>query len=338
MNNLPAANRPEEAGQRQELRAKLNREELAERVARAVPEDGDREPLRGVHLVRVSRTTEPVHGVAYPSFCVIAQGTKEIHLGEERYRYDPYHYLLTTIELPILIQQVQGSPERPYLSLRLDLDAALVASVMIEAGMPSPPGRGASASNVRAIDVSPLEASLLDATVRLMRVLDAPPAEARVLLPLVQREIILRLLSGEQSARLRQIAVQGGHTERISRAIERLRTDFNKPLRIEALAHDLGMSPSGFHTHFKAVTAMSPLQFQKQLRLQEARRLLLGEDLDATSAGFRVGYEDASQFSREYKRLFGEPPLRDVERLRAAAVKAEVRSGAGAATAAVATA
>ena len=312
MNQLPA-NRPQEAEQREELQAKLNREELAERIARAVPEDGDREPIRGVHLVRVSRTTEPVHGVAYPSFCVIAQGTKEIHLGEERYHYDPYHYLLATVELPILIQQVRGSPDQPYLSLRLDLDAAIVASVMIEAGMPSPRRETGS---VRAIDVSSLDASLLDATVRLVRLVDAPPSEARVLLPLITREILVRLLSGEQSARLRHIAVQGGQTERIARAIERLRSDFDKPLPIENLAREIGMSPSGFHNHFKAVTAMSPLQFQKQIRLQEARRLLLGEDMDAASAGYRVGYEDASQFSKEYKRLLGEPPMRDVERLR----------------------
>jgi AraC-like DNA-binding protein len=182
--------------------------------------------------------------------------------------------------------------------------------------MPSP-ARGAS--SVRAIDVSPFDAGLLDATVRLVRLLDTPASEARVLLPLIKREIVLRLLSGEQSARLRHIAVQSGHTERIARAIERLRSDFDKPLRIENLAREIGMSPSGFHNHFKAVTAMSPLQFQKQLRLQEARRLLLSEDLDATSAGYRVGYEDASQFSREYKRFFGEPPMRDVERLREAA-------------------
>ena len=130
-----------------------------------------------------------------------------------------------------------------------------------------------------------------------------------------------------------RIAVLGGHTERIARAIERLRHDFAKPLRIENLVREIGMSPSGFHEHFKAVTAMSPLQFQKQIRLQAARRLLLGEDLDAAPAGYRVGYEDASQFSKEYKRLFGEPPLRDVERLREAAAKAEAGSGAGAATA-----
>ena len=311
MENLNTS-QTDEVRQLDGLREKVDREELVRRIAEAVPEDGDMEPLRGLRLTRLSRTTEPVHGVAIPSFCVIAQGTKEIHLSEERYRYDPYHYLLATVELPILIQQVVGSPEQPYLSLRLELDAALVASVMLEAGLPSSRGAG----NARAIDVSPLDGNLLEAAVRLVRLVDAPPAEARVMLPLVKREIIFRLLMGEQSARLRQIAVLGGHTERIVHAIDRLRTDFDKPIRMENLAREIGMSPSGFHEHFKAVTAMSPLQFQKQLRLQEARRLLLSGDVDAASAGFQVGYEDAAQFSKEYKRFFGEPPMRDRERLR----------------------
>jgi AraC-like DNA-binding protein len=300
-----------------EPRMKINREELAGRIALAMPEDGSVQPVKGLRLNRVSVATQPCHGVAYPSFCVIAQGSKEIHLGDERYRYDPYKYLLATVELPVVSQIVEASPERPYLSLRLDLDPALVASVMLEAGLP--PSRRETGS-ARAVDVSPLDTDLLDAAVRLVRLVGAPPAEARVLMPLVTREIVFRLLVGEQSARLRHIAVLGGHTDRIARAIERLRRDFDKPLPIESLAHEIGMSPSGFHEHFKAVTAMSPLQFQKQIRLQEARRLLLGEDLDAASAAFRVGYEDTSHFSREYKRLFGEPPMRDVERLRGAVI------------------
>ena len=314
--NIWGANQPEGAEQGEEARAKLDRQELLGRIARAVPEDGTVEPVKDLRLNRVSRTTEPCHGVAYPSFCVIAQGSKEIYLGAERYRYDPYHYLLATVELPVVSRFVEASPERPYLSLRMDLDPALVASVMLEAGMPSPRRETGSA---RAIDVSPLDASLLDAAVRLVRLLDVPASEARVLMPLVTREIVFRLLVGEQSARLRHIAVLGGHADRIARAIERLRHDFDKPLRIESLAHDLGMSPSGFHEHFKAVTALSPLQFQKQLRLHEARRLLLGEDSDASTIAYRVGYEDASHFSREYKRHFGHPPMRDAERLRAAA-------------------
>ena len=150
---------------------------------------------------------------------------------------------------------------------------------------------------------------------RLVRLLEAP-AEAQVLLPLITREIIYRLLRGDQGDRLRHLAASGGYTPDIARAIQRLREDFDKPFRIEDLAQELGMSVSSFHHHFKAVTAMSPLQFQKRLRLQEARRLMLGEDLDATSAAYRVGYNDASHFNREYKSIFGAPPMRDVQRLR----------------------
>jgi AraC-like DNA-binding protein len=282
------------------------REELAERIARAVPEDGKVEPLKGLHLHRSSTPTEPLHGVSKPAFCVIAQGSKEVLLGDSRYRYDPAHYLLATVELPVVGQVLEASAERPYLSLLLELDPALVGSVMVEAGHLSSRNQG----DVRALDVSPLDADLLDAAVRLMRLLDSP-AEARVLRPLITREIVYRLLRGDQGNRLRHLALLGGQADRIAAAIERLRREFDQPLRIESLAREFEMSVSGFHHHFKAVTAMSPLQFQKQLRLQEARRIMLGENLDA-----RVGYDDASQFSREYKRLFGQPPVRDVERLR----------------------
>ena len=290
------------------------REELAERIARTISVDGTVEPLKGLRFNRSSTPTAPIHGVSNPSFCVIAQGSKEVLLGDSRYRYDPAHYLLATVELPVVSYVIEASAEQPYLSLGLELDPALVGSVMVEAGHLSSGNGG----DVRAMDVSPLDTNLLDAVVRLVRLLDSP-AEARVLRPLITREIVYRLLMGDQGNRLRHLALLGGHTDRIAEAVERLRKDFNQPLRIESLARELGMSVSGFHHHFKAVTAMSPLQFQKQLRLQEARRLLLGESLDAASAGYRVGYDDASQFSREYKRLFGHPPMRDVERLREAA-------------------
>jgi AraC-like DNA-binding protein len=228
-----------------------------------------------------------------------------------RYRYDPLHYLLATIELPSVSQVVEASKERPYLSLRLELPPTLVSSVLLEAEYTSP----SKQADARAIDVSLLDGNLLDAAVRLVRLLDAP-AEVQVLLPLITREIIYRLLIGEQGDRLRHLAVMGGYTSDIARAVARLRQDFDQPLHIEDLAHELGMSVSGFHHHFKAVTAMSPLQFQKRLRLQQARRLMLGEDLDAASTAYRVGYQDASHFNREYKSLFGVPPMRDVQRLR----------------------
>jgi AraC-like DNA-binding protein len=172
-------------------------------------------------------------------------------------------------------------------------------------------------ADVRAVTASPLDGRLLDAMVRVARLLDDPD-EAPVLLPLLIREIIYRLLRGEQGARLRHLALLEGYTSHIARAIERLRHEFDQPLRIEELARELGMSVSALHHHFKAVTALSPLQFQKRLRLQEARRLMLGEDLDAASAAYRVGYHDASHFNREYKSLFGVPPVRDVQRLREA--------------------
>lgn len=166
-----------------------------------------------------------------------------------------------------------------------------------------------------AIDVSPLDNGLLDAVVRLVRLV-TQSADARFLAPLVIREIVYRLLTGTQGARLRDIAALGGDSNRIAEAIAKLRHEYDRQLRIEDMAHELGMSVSSFHHHFKAVTAMTPLQFQKQLRLQEARRLMLGEGYDATTAGLRVGYAEPSHFNREYKRLFGEPPMRDVERLR----------------------
>lgn len=288
-----------------------SRQELAERIARAIPHDGTADPLEGLMVRRSSSPTEMGHGTSYPSFCVIAQGSKEIHLGERHCRYDPANYLVVSAALPIATRIVEASEEHPFLGFVLRLDPTLVGSVMVEAGRPAP----RSQASVTAIDVSPLDIELLDAVVRLVRLLDTP-TDAHVLAPLIKREIVYRLLAGAQGDRLRHIAAFGGESNPITEAIARLRQEFDRPLRIEPLARDLGMSVSGFHHHFKAVTAMSPLQFQKQLRLQEARRLMLGEQLDATSAGFRVGYDDTSHFNREYKRLFGAPPMRDVERLR----------------------
>jgi AraC-like DNA-binding protein len=168
---------------------------------------------------------------------------------------------------------------------------------------------------IKAMAVSELDADLLDSVVRLVRLVDAP-RDYTALAPLAIREIVYRLALGEQGARLSQIALSAGRTHRIAKAIELVRKSYDKPLRIPSLARQLGMSTSGLHHHFKAVTAMSPLQFQKQLRLHEARRFLVAGDFDAATAGYHVGYDDASQFSREYKRFFGEPPIRDVERLR----------------------
>lgn len=302
--------------EREILRVQANQAELVERIARAIPEDGVRQVLPGLFFHRYSTNTQPSHGLSDPAFCVIAQGSKEVLLGINRYRYDPAHYLLATLEMPIVSRVIEASKERPYLAVRLQLDPNIVSSVIVEAGHLSPQ----NSANVQAIDVSTLDANLLDAVVRLVRLVEAP-GEARVLAPLITREIIYRLLMGEQSQRLRHLAAFGGQIHRILKVIERLRKDYNKPLRVEAIAQDIGMSVSGLHQHFKTVTAMSPLQFQKKLRLQEARRLMLTEQLDAASAGYRVGYDDAAHFSREYKSLFGSPPLRDAQQLREAATQ-----------------
>jgi AraC-like DNA-binding protein len=296
---------------REAQRMQSNRDELVERMARAIPEDGILEVFPGLILGRSSQPTERVHSVFKPAFCVIAQGSKQVLLGEEVFRYDPGHYLISTVDLPIVSQVIEASKERPYFSFRLNLEASLVASVMMESGIEIKRGD----ASVKAMDVSSIDADLLDAVVRLARLLDAPN-EIQVLAPLIIREIVYRLLREEQGARLGHLLASGGDTRRISRAIGHLRENFNQPLRIDDIARELGMSVSGFHHHFKSVTAMSPLQFQKQIRLQEARRLMLGEDMDAASAGFRVGYEDASYFSRDYKKLFGAPPQRDIARLR----------------------
>lgn len=289
-------------------------QELSERIERAVRSDGRVEPLPRLFFNRASAPGEPLHSVYDPVFCVIAQGSKEVILGHERYRYDAAHYLIVTANLPVAAHVVEASSTRPYLSLTLQLDPVLVSSVMLESRQATQP----ASAGVCAIDVSPLEVDLLDAVVRLVRLVEAP-GEAHFMAPLITREIIYRLLTGAQCDRLRYIVVQNGHAHHIARAIERLRRDFDQPLRVELVAQELGMSVSSFHHHFKAATTMSPLQFQKRLRLQEARRLMLGEHLDAASAAYRVGYDDAAHFSREYKSLFGAPPMRDVQQLRSSA-------------------
>ena len=293
-------------------RDEANRTELTERLALIVPQDGFVEPLPGIRLTRASRPTERVFGVAKPSFCVIAQGVKEVYLSGTAYRYDPERYLLATVELPVTGRIAEATAARPYLALRIELEPSSVGAAIAEATVDLP----TRPHDAKALVVSALDADLRDAATRLLRGLDRPD-EIRTLVPLVRREIVFRLLAGEQGGRLRHLPAPGGHSQRIAQALERLRSEFDRPLSIESLAHELGMSVSGFHHHFKAITDMSPLQFQKSLRLQEARRLMLGEELDAASAGYRVGYDDASHFSRDYKRLFGDSPLRDVARLRA---------------------
>ncbi|MFN7929514.1 MAG: AraC family transcriptional regulator [Blastocatellia bacterium] len=296
---------------REAQRIQSNQEELVERIARALPSNGTLDVSPSFRLARSSKPTEPIHSLYQPAFCVVAQGRKQALLGEEVFRYDPGNYLIYTVDLPLTFRVEEASKAQPYLGFRLNLDAALVASVMMESGIEPKKGD----ASLKAMDVRPMDADLLEAVVRLVRLLNAP-VESKVLAPLIVREIVFRLLVGGQSARLSHLLAGGKDTHRISKAIGFLREKFNQSLKMDDIAQELGMSVSGFHHHFKSVTAMSPLQFQKQIRLQEARRLMLGEDLDAASAGFQVGYDDPAYFSREYKKLFGAPPQRDITRLR----------------------
>lgn len=263
-------------------------------------------------LYRASASSAPVHNIYGATLCLIAQGRKHVYLMEERYPYDPAHYLLASVDLPVVGQVVEATPRVPYLGLRLDLDPSQISALILEAGLP---GAAKGVAPSRGIAVSRLEPVLLAVVVRLLRLLETPQ-DARVLAPMAIREILYHLLRGEQGERLRQIAADNTQTQRIARAIRYLKQNYAQPFRIEDVAREAYMSPSGLHHHFKAVTAMSPLQYQKTLRLQEARRLMLIEALDAATAGYRVGYDSPSQFSREYRRLFGAPPLRDVARLR----------------------
>ena len=232
-------------------------------------------------------------------------------LADEIFIYDTSRYLVASVDLAVSGQVIEATPEAPYLGFRLDLDAREIASLILQAGLPAanaaPPERG--------IFLGEATTALYDAVLRLLRLLESP-ADIPALAPLAEREVLYRLLRESQGKRIAQMATAQGHSPRIAKAIGWLRAHFTEPLRIEAFARDVNMSPSSLHHHFKAVTAMSPLQFQKQLRLQEARRLLLAEGVDAATAAHRVGYESASQFSREYSRMFGEPPVRDLRRLR----------------------
>lgn len=288
------------------------RTDLAELIERFAVVDGVHETaIRELTLFRLSKPSEPTPVFYEPAVCVIAQGRKRVLLGDEAYVYDPAHWLLVAADLPLAGEVIQASSRAPYLSLRVDLDMAIVNELAAEVSQLGPPPGPAG----RALAVGPIAPPLLDAFVRLVGLLGTP-FDRVVLAPLVMREIIYRLLIGEQGARLRQIAAGDAHAQRIVRALRWLKDHLTEPIRIEKLAREARMSPSAFHQHFKCVTAMSPLQYQKSLRLHEARRLMLGEGLDAAEASFRVGYESPSQFSREYRRLFGAPPRRDVAALR----------------------
>jgi AraC-like DNA-binding protein len=242
---------------------------------------------------------------------MVAQGTKRIHLEDESFDYDAHNYLLASVFLPTTYQVVSASPEEPYLGLVLKFDMRELSQLIIDSNLPSPRIRSVE----RCMTTGEVTLPLLIAFQRLVALLDSPE-DIPILAPMLHREILYRLLVGDQGARLRQIASVGSRSNHVARAIDWLKTNYSQQLKIEDLAEMANMSSSSFHNHFRSMTSLSPLQYQKHLRLQEARRLMLAEDLDATRAAFQVGYESSSQFSREYSRLFGAPPLRDISKLR----------------------
>ncbi len=260
---------------------------------------------------RFSNPTAPTPVLQQPAVYVVVQGRKQVTVGDDTYVYDPSQYLAVSMELPAVGHVVEATPDAPYLCMTLRVDPRELASLIVETGRPAPQDD----HDGRAIFVSPLEAPLLEGLLRLVRLLDAPQ-DIPVVAPLIRRELHYRLLQGDQGERLAETAIGDGRVRRVAGAIAWIKEHFADTLEVEALAKRVAMSASAFHGHFKAVTAMSPIQYQKHLRLQEARRLLLADTASAEAVAYQVGYASPSQFSREYARLFGEPPRRDAERLR----------------------
>lgn len=276
-------------------------------------EDGIRETaIPSLSFMRAAALPGVIHSVYEPSLCFIAQGAKSATLAKETYRYDPFTYLVTSARLPIVGQVTQASPERPYLALHLGFH---VQDVIEMSGPHARPVPSVASDSGRGIFVNRSEPALLDALLRLLRLLDTP-ADIPMLAPLITREIVYRVLQSENGHRIRQFAVIGSHAHAIAEVIRLLHRDYAKPLRVDALASLVNLSVPALHKHFKNVTGMSPLQYQKSIRLQEARSLLLSGNVEAADAGFQVGYESPSQFSREYARMFGLPPKSDAKQRR----------------------
>mgnify|MGYP003290666874 CR=1 FL=1 len=299
-----------EAPLRFALRARLD--ELASLIARYTAGDGSYPtPIGRMTFLRSAAPSGLVHDVHEPSLCVVAQGSKRVMLGGDVYEYGRGCYLVATVDLPVCAEVLDATRERPYLCLKLGFDMNEVASMLLQVGETAIP----NVAPERGLFFSRADTALLDAILRLARLLDTRD-DIAALAPLAEREIIYRLLKSDEGRRLCHAVGANNHGRRIARAVAWLKGHFAEPLRIEALASHVGMSSSSLHEHFKAVTAMTPVQYQKQLRLQEARRLLMTEGIDAGTAGHRVGYESPSQFSREYRRMFGAPPSRDATRTR----------------------
>ena len=287
---------------------------LAEMIQELCPREGSHATgIEGLFLTRYSTTEVPRTSLHQAVFCVVAQGRKSTLLNEQRFLYDQNNYLLVSLDLPLVGQIEEASRAKPFLGLSLVLDLNEIASLMRQSDLPhesTPPLRPG-------LMIGSMDDDLLDAVLRLTSLLKKP-AQSAVLAPLVRREIFYKLLLSDQGGLLRRIVADGGKVQRVAAGLTWLRQNFARTIRMEELAREMRMSPSGMHSWFRAVTSMSPLQYQKQLRLQEARRMLFSEALDAALVSRRVGYESASQFSREYRRFFGVPPVRDITRLRAA--------------------
>lgn len=292
--------------------AEARQREIGELVLRFSSGEGmHASAVAGLHCIRLSAPYAPLPTVYRPSFCVIVQGAKQVLLEEEVYRYAPSQFLAVSVDLPLVGQVLEASADAPYLCVAIDIDARQIAELVEQGGPIGPAPR----DTPRGLFVGELDEATQDTVLRLARLL-ATPREIPVLAPLLMREFHFRVLSGPFGASIAQMAMAGSHTHRIAQVIQHIRSQLAAPLRIEELASLAHMSRSAFHQQFKAVTAMSPLQYQKRLRLTEARQILLAEQTDAASAAYRVGYQSASQFSREYARMFGAPPIRDVACLR----------------------
>jgi AraC-like DNA-binding protein len=292
-------------------RLELDREELTVLVEQYARLDGVTDTAwPALSFFRADTPSDRSCVMYNPCLGVLLQGNKHILFGNDRFEQESGHYLINSIDVPVSAQIMRASPDEPCLCITLRLDPVRIGEWLSEVKLPKP-----AAATARAFALSELNTDLLDPLLRLVRLLDSPQ-DLPLLAPLIERELIYRLLTGEQGARLAQIAVVGGQGQQIARAIQWLKQHYNKPLRISDLASMVNMSASSLHHHFREITAMSPLQYQKQLRLHEARRLLLTEGCDVATAAHRVGYESPSQFSREYSRQHGAPPLRDVNRLR----------------------
>lgn len=295
-------------------------QELASIIARFATEDGEyRTPIDGLNLYRQSAATVWQHGAYRPCYAIVVQGRKTLTVGTDTYHYGVGEYILTALDLPVSSQVTNVRSDTPYLCFSMALDGERLKELLSRVNVPR---QAVTAEPLRGLAVNAASPELLDASLRLLRLLDQPE-DISAMAPLIEQEILYRLFTGPNGPRLLQVAMAESQSNRVARAVAWLRGNFEQPLRIEELAERVGMSVSSLHHHFKAVTAMSPMQYQKQLRLHEARRLMIVEQLDVGSAGHRVGYQSPSQFSREYSRLYGLPPLKDVEAMRNNAVAAE---------------